>query len=737
MATDSGREFRSIDGSGNNLEQTAWGSAGTDFLRKAGAHYADGVATPAGDARPGAREVSNAVYAQAAPIPDARGASDVLWLWGQFLDHDITLTKGAGTPEAFDIPIPKGDPYFDPLATGTAVMPFVRSGFAPDSGTGPGDPREQVNEITAYIDASMIYGSDAARAAFLRGDGGKLKLGEDGHLPFHDGSLPDAPQDGSVAFAAGDVRANENVALTAMQTLFAREHNRLVDELAVKHPDYDAERLYQEAKALVEAKIQAITYNEFLPLLLGKDALPGYDGYRSDVDPGIGNMFATAAYRVGHTMLGSTIWRVEENADEAAFGHLALRDAFFRPDRILNEGGVDPILRGVALGHAQAIDASLVDDVRNFLFGAPGSGGLDLAALNIQRGRDHGLASYNETREAYGLTRVASFSEITEDRGLQAILRDLYGSVEQIDVWVGGLAEDLMPGAMVGELFQAVLVDQFVQLRDGDRFWYQSRFSGDALEAIEETSLAAIIKLNSGIDYIQDNVFLAYDRIGGTEGADRLTGDGGQDLIIGFAGDDRLAGRGGDDQLHGGDGRDELFGGAGDDRLDGGPGRDELRGGGGQDHLLQAGADLLEAGPGSDAVEITDQDFRSIDGGPGFDRLIVDFDDQADLDLTRLASRRISDIEQIDLGHDGDDRLVLSLQDLIDLTASDNRLLVEGEAGDRVISTGQGWTETGRAEIDGVTYTTFCHAKTGDDGYGGGWSATLLVDQDMVSSDVS
>ncbi len=430
---------------------------------------------------------------------------------------------------------------------------------------------------------------------------------------------------------AGDVRANETTSLTTLHTLFVREHNRLVDEIAAEHPEYTDEQLYQEAKAIVEAEIQAITYNEFLPLLLGPNALDEYSGYNESIDPDIANMFATAAYRVGHTMLSSQIQRLNDDGSESDYGNLQLRDAFFRPDLIVNEGGVDPILRGLADGKANMIDASVVDDVRNFLFGPPGAGGFDLVSLNIQRGRDHGLASYNDAREAYGLARVTDFSDITSDVELQNILKDLYGTVGDIDPFVGGLVEDRVDGAMVGELFLAVLVDQFSRLRDGDRFWYENRFSGDMLAQLQSIGLADIIERNTDIDHIQDNIFLAYNRIGGTEWNDYLHGDEGRDLMIGYDGHDKMFGRDGDDQLFGDDGNDKLFGQRGNDILEGGDdkgfggaGDDRMFGGSGNDTLLgESGDDLIVGGRDDDEI-LGGSDNDRLYGSKGNDTVMGD-----------------------------------------------------------------------------------------------------------------
>src|SRR5205085_257967 len=147
-----------------------------------------------------------------------------------------------------------------------------------------------------------------------------------------------------------------------------------------------------------------------------------------------------------------------------------LSQAFFNP-ALLKQTGIDNILKYAASTQAQELDNQIVDSLRNFLFGEPGQGGLDLASLNIQRGRDHGLADYNATRQAYGLPKVTSFSQISSDPNVQQTLKTLYGSVDNIDLWVGVLAEDHAPGSSVGQLGKTIIADQFQRLRDGDRFW--------------------------------------------------------------------------------------------------------------------------------------------------------------------------------------------------------------------------------------------------------------------------
>jgi hypothetical protein len=308
---------------------------------------------------------------------------------------------------------------------------------------------------------------------------------------------------------AGDVRANEQPGLTSLHIIFLREHNAQAARLARLHRDWDDERLYQEARRIVAAEMQVITVNEFLPALLGH-RLPEYRGYDPRVNPGISNTFATAAYRFGHAQVGPDIGVLNEDFEEIA--SLDLADIFFNPAVIPSIGGITPIIRYMATDTAQTIDNKIVDPLRNFLFGPPGSGGFDLASLNIQRGRDHGLGSYNDVRADFGLARVRSFSQITSNAELAATLQRLYTRVDNIDAWVGILAEDHIRGGSVGPTADAVITDQFRRLRDGDRFWYQND-SFDAREraVLESTTLSDILKRNTGIPMLQTRIFFAAD----------------------------------------------------------------------------------------------------------------------------------------------------------------------------------------------------------------------------------
>jgi hypothetical protein len=505
---------RTIDGSGNNVANPTWGSVDVQLGRLGPVTYQDGISVPRGgdpSSLPSPRAVSNAVVAQPGSILNNRNLSDWVWQWGQFMDHDLDLTDVASPAEPFNIPVPTGDPFFDPGSTGTQTIALNRSMYDPSTGTGPGNPRQQINQITSWIDASNVYGSDATRAAALRTmSGGKLATSAGNLMPFNTGGLPNGGGTGSNLFLAGDPRSNEQIGLTAVHTLFVREHNRVADLIEAANPGaFSDEQIYQQARKVVGAELQIVTYNEFLPALLGSNAISPYAGYNSSVDGTVANEFANAAYRIGHTMLSPTLLRRDNNGNVIGGGDIDLRDAFFAPTEI-TDWGIEPLLKGLSMQQMQEIDNMIVDDVRNFLFGPPGSGGFDLASLNMQRGRDHGLPSYNQARVAMGLSAAVDWLDVTGgDAALAAALASVYASVDDIDLWIGGLCEPHEPGGSVGELLTAIIADQFERVRDGDRFWWEndSYFDTFTLFDLENVRLSDVIMWNSNITNLQSNVF--------------------------------------------------------------------------------------------------------------------------------------------------------------------------------------------------------------------------------------
>ena len=593
--------IRSLDGRGNNELHPSWGRANTLYLRLAPPDYRDGISRMEGGPSP--RYVSNRVFNDGGQnLFSENGVSQWGWVWGQFVDHDIGLRNeqpGESAPIAFNTNDPL-EAFTDDLG----AIAFSRTPAAP--GTGVATPRQQVNTLSSFIDASNVYGVDPARLAWLRlgpvdSSGAPLMLTDDGYLPRVTargdpttapamdlmGALVGMP---SRAVVAGDVRANENIALTALHTLFAREHNRIVAAL----PSYlTAEERFQIARRVVGAEIQYITYTQFLPAL-GIQLEP-YRGYQPSVNPALSNEFAVVGYRA-HSMIhgefDTTVPAgtytdeelsafaaqqiiVERTAADVTLT-IPLNAAFGNPD-LLQQVGLGPVLQSLAERQYKN-DEQVDNTLRSILFqvpkpgipdptvcGAPVvnpdcfTGVSDLPAIDIARGRDHGIPSYNDLRRAYGLAPKTSFIDVTgeatqrfpprlngndpaildfvelrdadgtllvpgsaeaEDEAVTGIrsstlaarLKAAYGSVDRLDAFVGMVSEQHLKGTEFGELQLAIWTKQFAALRDGDRFYY---LNDPALHAIElafridyRHSLAEIAKLDAGVT-LQTNVFEA------------------------------------------------------------------------------------------------------------------------------------------------------------------------------------------------------------------------------------
>ncbi|MGI9476795.1 MAG: peroxidase family protein [Hyphomicrobiaceae bacterium] len=533
---------RNLDGSENNKDYVDWGSAGTKLSRMTPSSYDDASGTAA-DPRANYRALSNDVIKQDGEIANSNGVSDLFTFFGQFVDHDIDLS-GEGHEEG---------PYV--IAPADDIFGFAGKKLGIDRSEPYGSGKYgHANAITSFVDASNVYGSDDATMSGLR-DGEKpwlLAMSVEGKL------LPltgDGPRD---QFYAGDVRAGENSALTSLHTIWALEHNRQADALKELFPSWSYDEVFHAAKVKVEALMQHVVFNEWLPALVGQENIPEYKGYDAGVDATIAQEFAHGAFRFGHSMLSSKMLRMDEAGNST--GDLNLADMFFNAAILKHEGSVDTLVRGIASHTAQEIDHKLVEDVRSMLFPAGGElQARDLSVLNLLRGIDHGLGTINEVRDALGLDTYDDFIDLTGgDAGLAAALDDHYTSVNDVDLWIGGLIEDKAPGSQLGETFHTIVVDQFMRLRDGDAYFFEERLKDNPwlLEEVRSTKFSDIIKANTEIDYLQQDVFYAHQRHGGDNGNNNMMGTDGRDLMIGFAGKDTLNGSLGDDEMYGGKGRD-------------------------------------------------------------------------------------------------------------------------------------------------------------------------------------
>jgi Animal haem peroxidase len=596
---------RSLDGSGNNVQHPDWGKTFTQYLRVAPTNYADDISAPS--TGPSARYISNRIFNdEGQNLFSENGVTQWAWTWGQFLDHTFGL-RDETPAENLPIPFDKTDPleeFQDDLGT----IDFARTPAAPGTGTSKQNPRQQINTVSSYIDAFSVYGGTDARLEWLRtgpvdgnmaNNGPTLMLTKDGYLPRADargnaatappmdlmGALMGTP---TKAVEAGDVRANENIALTAVHTLFAREHNRIVGLLPA---NLSSEQKFQIARRVVGAEEQYITYNEFLPALGVR--LPYYRGYDPSVNASLSTEFATVGYRV-HSMVHGEFdidvpagtysasllttfanegIDVETAADGTVELTVPLTLAFGNPD-LLQQIGEGPLVKGLASESQYKNDEQIDNSMRSVLFQIPKPGSTqpcgepvinpncfldvsDLGAIDVQRGRDHGIPYYNDLRKAYGLSPVRSFTDITGESTdqfphgttintpgildfvklfdingnpialgsddaqedavvgvrrttLAARLKAIYGDVNKVDAFTGMVSEKHVAGTEFGPLQLAMWTKQFAALRDGDRFFYAN---DPVLNQIQrdygvtyKVSLAQLLATDAGVA-VQANAF--------------------------------------------------------------------------------------------------------------------------------------------------------------------------------------------------------------------------------------
>jgi peroxidase len=488
------KEFRPIGGGGNNIVHPGLDVVpGTPEIAIAPLNFTPGT-NDGLVAAPNPRTISNLIAGgtgsngQNAETDDPT-ASAWLYVFGQFVDHDLDLEETPLSSTAINIIVPPGDPVF---AEGTTV-PMTRDTRSPATNT-------IINTVAGYLDLSQLYGSTTTMAAGLTNADGSLASSDNGRtLPVVDG-----------IFVTGDPRVMENPELTALTILFMREHNYWVSSLKAQEPSWTGAQLYNMAKAITTAEYQNIVYQEYLPLLVG-GAVPAYKGYDSSVNAQVTQEFSTAAFRVGHSEVSDTQEGLDNQGNVVFTEPLA--QAFFNTAQIDEANGIDPLLRSIGADFSQATDVYTVGALRNLLFAGLVGGGvdeMDLIAIDIRRESDVGLGSLNQTRRALRLQPYGSFAELTSDPILQKTFQQIYGDVENVDLFMGGLAEKHANGAVAGATFQAIIANQFSRLRSGDRFYWQNQgFNSELASAISNTTLGEIIKRNTDTTVaLAPNVFL-------------------------------------------------------------------------------------------------------------------------------------------------------------------------------------------------------------------------------------
>ncbi|XP_030623948.1 eosinophil peroxidase-like [Chanos chanos] len=566
-------KYRTATSVCNNQRNPRIGASNTPLARWLPAEYEDGVALPKGwdPARlhnnvllPLVRLVSNRILSTTdSGVQNDTDFTYMVTIFGQWNDHDLSFTPFSPsirsfsngvdcdvscqrTEPCFPIGVPPDDPRLTPGPD--SCLPTFRSAPACGSGNnafvfgGVPKVREQMNALTAFLDMGQVYGSEEPLARDLRdltNDAGLLRVNDqfkdNGRelLPFssmdtnicatrraitNDSTAAEVP-----CFIAGDSRVDENIGLTSIHTLFMREHNRLARALRQINPRWSSETLYQEARKILGAYQQVLVFRDYLPHIVGtremRTRLGRYPGYDENVDPSIANVFATAAYRFAHNTIQPLMFRLDENyRNHPQFPSVPLFKTFFSPWRVIFEGGVDPLIRGL-IGRPAKLnvqDHMMVDALREKLFFFTSHVALDLASLNMQRGRDHGLPGYNSWRRFCGLSTPRNRRELAvvlNNTELARRLLELYGTPDNIDVWLGGVAEPFVEGGRVGPLFACLIATQFQKIRQGDRLWWENpgTFTKRQRASLASVSLARIICDNTGITRVPTNPFIFRD----------------------------------------------------------------------------------------------------------------------------------------------------------------------------------------------------------------------------------
>lgn len=526
--------YRSIEGLCNNLEQPHWGASMHGHARFLPPKYADGISAPrisvTGQPLPSARLVSTTAH-QFESAHD-KAVTLLLVAWGQYIDHDITLSAeikdpvtkktprccdGVQLKECLPIEIPHNDPFYSKY--NQKCMNFVRfsAGLRRHCRLGP---RESFNLVTSTLDAGTTYSNSAEKLHELRSfEGGKLKM-----LPFFERFglrelLPlnlREPDEGCIrpsqdiyCFLSGDPRVNEQTILAMLHTIFAREHNRIATELSKVNPHWSDETLFQEARHIVAALQQHFTYNEFLPMVMGSEGMKKhglqlldtgfFNGYDPKVNPSVTTAFTTAVFRFGHSLLPPRIERWSKT--HRYVDHQKLSTMLLQPYDLYKQGWGDAYLLGMANQVAQAMDDSMTTEVQNHLFQPPGKEfGLDLMALNFQRAREHGLPSYTAFRDFCGLPPIVTFDDLRSYLPNKTVnaYKQVYASPQDIDLFSAGIAEWPLQGSMLGPTFACLMGRQFNKFRYGDRFWYEnsgwpSSFTLEQLQEIRKIRLSRLI----------------------------------------------------------------------------------------------------------------------------------------------------------------------------------------------------------------------------------------------------
>ena len=608
--------------------------------------------------------------------------------------------------DATDLPLLATDPYgrflrgtsgFAQLVTGDNTL--VDGDGSPSQSALPTQCAPAMPSSTISPTVPLPRGTDGT---MLAPDADNVANVDDGRMDTYDDELLD------VHYVTGDGRGNENIGLTAVHVVFHGEHNGLVDQikngvLSTNDPaflsqwlvdgtapatfptspeelsalQWNGERLFQAARFGTEMQYQHLVFEEFARRI--QPDIDVFEATTTDIDPAIVAEFAHTVYRFGHSMLTDTVARTNPDGTPNDIG---LIEAFINPLAFAAGGptqaeAAGAIVRGMTNQVGNEIDEFVTDSLRNNLLGLP----LDLATINITRGRDTGIPPLNSARRqffqdtgdaalepydnwadfgqgikhpeslinfvaAYGAhpsvaaattleeKRAAATSLVLGGEGAPSDRLDFLNStgqwasdangvtntgLDEVDLWIGGLAEKQMSdGGLLGSTFAFVFETQLEKLQNGDRFYYLARTAGlNFLTELEDSSFAEMIMRNTDTTHLPFDVFSTPDFT--IEAGDRTTWP--SDLVATVRNGIRFTG----DQhvvLGGTANNDRLQSGSGNDTIWGDEGNDVLAGGDGDDAVMGGvGNDRISDSSGNDVLRGGEGN-DTIASGPGEDLLL-------------------------------------------------------------------------------------------------------------------
>ncbi len=293
------------------------------------------------------------------------------------------------------------------------------------------------------------------------------------------------------AFAVGLEHGNSTVGNTLMNTLFLREHNRIARLLAAAHPDWDdEERLFQTARNVCIVMLLKIVISDYIvhiapvdfPLMIIPGMAEKERWYRTNWIP----VEFALLYR-WHDLIPSTV----------DFGGDTHQSAMLRQNNALvMELGVEQVCREASTQHAGKI---MLGNTPDFLME------LGVKKTSLEMARACALPPFNAYRHHYGMEPAASFKALTGNSVLAQKLETIYGSIDNLEWFVGIFAEAYDNKEMMGELMKVMVAnDAFTQALTNpllaEAVYNAETFSHEGLEVIESTSsLADIIQRNSGL----------------------------------------------------------------------------------------------------------------------------------------------------------------------------------------------------------------------------------------------